>query len=308
TAGYTNQTANAATVTLAGVDSTSFNAYTSGGTIVRNASVEWQLGAWSQTTEWPRAVAFFKDRLLWGGKLNIWGSVPGLYNSHAPDFFGIQTTDSAMNEFIAGADASSVTWMSSAILLLIGTQGGEYGLDSANFSTSPLGPANVEILKQSLWRSRPIRPEILGTTVLYVQRAGRKLFAMDYTLWLNRYDSTDQSKYAFHITVGGITAIALQQEPYSLLWALRADGTLLSYTFNREDNVTAWARHNIGGNGIVESIAVIPAPDELRDELWMIVNRTVNGAVTRTVEYLTKPFEGPQGGQAGYAQSSAWYV
>jgi hypothetical protein len=307
-AGYTSQTLSATTVTLAGVDSTSFGAYTSGGTIIKNASVEWQLGAWSASTEWPRALAFYKDRLFWGGKLNVWGSVPGLYSSHTPDFFGVQTTDSAMNELLSGLDASPITWMSSAILLLIGTQGGEYGLDSANFSTSPLGPANVEILKQSQWRSRPIRPEVLGTTVIYVQRGGRKVFAMDYTLWLNRYDSTDQSKYAYHITIGGIVHVALQREPWSLLWAVRADGTLLSYTFNREDNVTAWARHNLGGNAFVDSVAVIPSPDGTRDELWLAVRRVVNGAVVRTIEYLAKPFEGPQAGQPGDAQSSAWYV
>jgi len=167
-----------------------------------------------------------------------------------------------------------------------------------------LGPANVEILRQSQWRCRHIAPWLIGSSVLYVQRAGRKVFAMDYNFYLNRYDSTDQSKYAYHITIGGITAIAFQQEPWSILWAVRADGTLLSYTFNREDQVIAWNRHNIGGGGVVESIAVIPAPDGLRDELWMIVNR----GGTRTVEYFAKHYEGPQGGYAGDAQSSAWYL
>jgi hypothetical protein len=305
---YSNQTANAANATLAGIDSTTFGAWSSGGFIVGNSSWEWQLGAWSNTTEWPRCLAIFKDRLCLRGRLKLWGSVVGLYNSHAPDTFGIQTTASAINIFVQGSDASFPSWLSAALLLLDGGQGGEYGIDAANFSTSPLGPANVEALRQSNWRCRPIQPVIYGTTVLYVQRAGRKLFAMDYTLWLNRYDSTDQSKYAYHISVGGITAIASQQEPYAIIWAVRSDGTLLSYTFNREDSVTAWARHNLGGNGQVESIAVIPSPDGLRDELWMIVNRTVNGAVTRTVEYLTKPFEGPQGGNPGDSQSSCWYV
>ena len=144
--------------------------------------------------------------------------------------------------------------------------------------------------------------------MLYVQRAGRKVFAMDYNFYLNRYDSSDQSKYSYHITIGGITGIAYFQEPWSLLWCTRADGTLLSYTFNREDQVTAWARHNLGGNGVVESIAVIPAPDGLRDELWMIVNRTIGGVTTRYIEYMAKPFEGPQGGNPGDAQSSAWYL
>ncbi len=304
---YTNGPANAASVTLAGVDSTSFSAWTSGGQVVANVSYEWQLGAWSNTTEWPRAVAFFKDRLFWAGRLFVWGSVPGQYTSHAPDQFGQVVTSSAMNNLISGADASGVTWLSSALILLIGTQGGEYGLDAASQS-APLGPANVEVLRQSKWRSRPLTPQLCGTSVVYVQRAGRRVQAMDYNFYLNRYDSTDQSKFAYHITIGGIIQIAYQAEPFSIVWAVRSDGTLLSYTYNREDNVTAWNRHNLGGSGIVESIAVIPAPDGLRDELWMIVRRTINGATVRSVEYLAKHYEGPQAGNVGDAQSSAWYL
>lgn len=305
---FVNQTASGATVTLAGIDSTTYPAYTGGAQLAARMSTNWQLGAWSNSTEWPRAVALFKDRLCWAGKLNIWGSVPGLYTSHAQDFFNVQTTDAALNELVSGTDTSSITWLSSAIILLIGTQGGEYGMDAANYSTSPLGPQNVEILRQSNWRCRPIAPLLVGTSVLYVQRAGRKVFAMDYNFYLNRYDSTDQSKFAYHITAGGLTSIAYMQEPWSVLWATRADGTLLSYTFNREDNVTAWCRHTIGGGGIVESVAVIPAPDSLRDELWLIIRRVINGQTVRSVEYMTKGFEGPRAGQMGDAQASAWYV
>jgi hypothetical protein len=305
---FTLSAATGTNVNLAGIDSTSYTAYISGGTLVQNASVQWQLGAWSATTEYPRALAFYKDRLFWAGKLKIWGSVPGNYASHTPDFFGQQTTDSAINVTVTGADASNICWLSSAIILLIGTEGGEYGLDSANYSASPLGPQNVEILKQSNWRCRHIRPELVGVSVLYVQRAGRKVFAMDYNFYLNRYDSTDQSKFSYHISVGGITSMAYQQEPWSIVWAVRSDGTLLSYTFNREDQVTAWCRHNLGGYGIVESIAVIPSTDGLRDELWMVVKRTINGNTARYVEYMAKPFEGPQAGQQGDLQSSAWYV
>lgn len=303
---FSNALANGANVTLAGIDSTSYPAYVSGGLLIGNASVQWQLGAWSNTTEWPRALDFYKDRLFLGDAHHTAGSVPGLYNSHAPDFFGQQTSDSAMYEPVPGSDP--LCWLSAANILLIGTEGGEYGLDAANFSTAPLGPANVEILRQSKWRCRHIAPQLIGTSLLYVQRAGRKVLAMDYNFYLNRYDSTDQSKYAYHITIGGLVGIAYQQEPWSILWGWRTDGTFLSYTFNREDNVTAWCRHNMGNGGKVESMAVIPAPDGLRDEYWAIVKRTVNGQVIRTVEYSAKPFEGPQGGNPGDAQSSAWYV
>ena len=295
-------------VTLSGVDSRTWGTYESGGTLVVNATTEWQLGSWSDTTEWPRAVAFFKDRLFWAGKLNLWGSVPGQYDSHTPLQYGQQTTDCGINVLISSADAANVCWLSEAIILLIGTESGEYGLDAANYSVSPLGPSNVECLRQSKWRCRPIKPLLVGPTIMYVQRAARKLLAMDYNFYLNRYDSTDQSKLSYHLSIGGFTEVAYQAEPWSVCWALRADGTLLSYTFNREDNVTAWSRHNVGGGGIVESISVIPSPDGLRDELWMIVKRTVNDTLVRTVEYIVKHYEGPQGGYAGDPQSSCWYV
>jgi hypothetical protein len=293
-------------VQLAGVDSTTFGTYTGGGTFVANATTEWQLGAWSNTTEWPRALDEFKDRLCWAGKHNVWGSVPGLYNSQTPDFFNVETTDSAFNTLVPGSD--NIVWLSAAIILLVGTAGGEYGIDAASYSASPLGPSNIECLRQSRWRCRPITPSLVGTTVLYAQRAGRKIFAMDYNFYLNRYDSTDQQKTAYHITIGGLSGFCYQQEPWSILWGWRADGTLLSYTFNREDQVTAWCRHNMGNGGLVESAACIPAPDGLRDEVWFIVNRTINGAVVRTVEYMVKQYEGPQAGYVGDAQSSCWYV
>jgi hypothetical protein len=306
---YTVVASSAGSTTLGGqfANSTNYTAWSSGGNIVAGATIEWQLGAWSNTTEWPRAVALFKDRLFCAGKLYLWGSVPGLYTSHAQDFNNVQTTDSAINVIVQGLDASSITWLSDNIILLIGTEGGEYGLDAAN-SSAPLGPANVEVLPQSQWRCRDVHPAKIGTSLLYLQRAGRKVFAADYNFYLNRYDSTDQNKFSYHITIGAIVGMTYQAEPWSLLWAWRTDGTFLSYTFNREDNVTAWCRHNMGNGGQVESMAIIPSPDGVRDEYWAVVNRTVNGAIIRTVEYSVKHYEGPQAGYVGDAQSSAWHV
>ena len=86
------------------------------------------------------------------------------------------------------------------------------------------------------------------------------------------------------------------------MWAVRADGVLLGFTFNKEQDVLGWHRHILGGSGIVESVCVIPAPDRTRDELWMIVKRTINGSTKRYVEYLEKEY------QTGDAQADAFYV
>jgi hypothetical protein len=63
----------------------------------------------------------------------------------------------------------------------------------------------------------------------------------------NGYTAPDMTILAEHITRGGITDMAYQQEPDSIVWCLRADGTLLGMTYRREEQVVAWHKHLIGG-------------------------------------------------------------
>lgn len=269
--------------------------------VVSAASKRWRLGAWSATTEYPRAVAFFNERLFWGGKLRWWGSVPGLYTSHTVDLFGVVTTDSAVSGILSAQDVNNIVWFAAANVLVIGTGGGEFGLSKITTS-NPLGPANVQVVRQSKIRCRSIRAVQAGDSLMYLQRAARKLYAMDYNFYVDRYDSTNQSRLAFHITSGGMIDLAYQAEPYQVIWGARADGMLVGYTYDREDNVTGWHRHPVGGDGIAESVSVTPAPDGTRDELWLQVRRTINGATKRYIEFLEKEYE------TGDAQSSAFYV
>ena len=269
--------------------------------VVGTATSRWYLGAWSDSTEWPRVVAFYSDRLFWAGKQRVWASVPSLYTSYTRDFNGIVTTDASIWVIVSSGDVSNITWMASAQILLIGTSGGEFGLGAMTTSL-PLGPANVHIIRQSKMRCRTVQPEHVGTSVLYVQRAARKVLAMDYNFYLDRYDSTNQSRLAYHLTKGGVFQIHYQAEPFQVLWAIRSDGQLLGYTFDREDQVTGWHRHIFGGSGVVESIASIPAPDGNRDELWLTIRRTINGVTKRYVEFMEKHYE------PGDAQSSCFYV
>jgi hypothetical protein len=63
----------------------------------------------------------------------------------------------------------------------------------------------------------------------------------------------------------------------------------------------------IGGSGVsVESIASIPHPDGDRDQVWMIVRRTINGQTRRYVEYLEREFPGTLA-EAFYVDAGATY-
>lgn len=302
------------TITLGTVNSTNYSAFTSGGTAIRNASLRWSLGAFGYgaagyTGQFPSAAAFWGDRLFLAAGISWWGSVPGEYNSHAEDFYSVVSADCAVSGILAANDVDAITWLSPLLVLLIGTRGGEFGL-APIVSTEALGPGNVQVTRFSQFRSRGVPPQILGVSNFYVQSSGKKVFAQDYNFWLQIYESTNQTRLANHIagyTVPlGIIDAAYHPEPYEALWAVRSDGLLINYVFDKPDDVTGWQEEPMGaslaGAAVVECVAVIPAPDGTRDQAWFITNRTINGATVRMVEYLEKDFE------TGDAQNTACYL
>jgi hypothetical protein len=290
------------TFTLSGINSSTWNAYTSGGTAIKNATLRWQLGEWSDTSGYPTAVGFdSSDRLFFGGGIKLWGSVPGSYESHTQDFNGQVTTDAAINVACTAQEVSSIVWIRAANVLLIGTNGGEFGLGPIT-TTTPLGPDNVRIVRQSFNRCRAMDAKLIGTSVFYVQRAGKRVMAMDYNFYIDKYESTNLNRMAQFITRPYIFDWTWCQEPFQTLWCARADGQLLGFTFDREDQVTGWHRHLLGGDGIVESVSSIADDDSSHDELWMIVRRTINGVTTRYIEYIHEEY------QREFGQSSAFYV
>ena len=86
--------------------------------------------------------------------------------------------------------------------------------------------------------------------------------------------------------------MAYQEEPNSIVWCVRTDGQLLGFTYQREQQVTAWHRHIFGGsfgsgNAVCESVEVLPT-DDSEYQVWVIIKRTINGVTKRYVEYLHK--------------------
>ena len=260
-----------------------------------NASTNWAFGAWSDAEGWPSQVNFYKERLVFGRGQNLWLSVSGDYeNFAAKDDSGNVVADMAISLTLQSDKVNNLQWMSSNDALLCGTAGGEFAVQSIT-TNLPFGPDNVTAPAVSSFGSRNTIPVKIGEATLFVQRSGLKMRDVLYDYISNKFQSTDQNVMADHITQGGLTQIVYQQEPYSVIWAVRADGRLVAMTYSREQFDSppygGWHNHPVGGsfNGgpaVVESLTVIPAPAGDRDELWMIVKRTINGVTKRYVEYL----------------------
>ncbi|MGP1395402.1 MAG: hypothetical protein ACTS3R_07810 [Inquilinaceae bacterium] len=266
------------------------------------ATGKWRLGAWSETTGWPTTVTFIEERLGLGNTdhqpQNFWLSRTNKPDTFSPsDFDGTVNADNAIAYEIADDRVNAIRWMSAGDSLVIGSAGAEFVVNSGN-RAEPLTPTNILVKRQTTWGSSPVVPPTrIGHQVIFLQRAGRKLreFAFDFDT--NGFVSPDITILSEHITRGQVFDMAYQQEPDSVLWASRGDGVLIGLTYQREQQVTGWHRHILGGvfeggNPVVESIAAIPTPDDTANELWLCVVRTINGQQVRTIEYLTQPFDG----------------
>jgi hypothetical protein len=249
-----------------------------------NPSKRWFEGAWSAHRGYPAALAFFEERSVYGGTVHqpqtVWLSESGNY-----DYFeeGIKKSDSFWLT-LAADKRNGIRWMSALEALVLGTNGGEWRI-RAKANDEEITPTNYNARQQTAYGSKRIQPLQVGDAILFVDSVGRKMREMTYSDAKLKYISPDLSALAEHITLSGITCIAHQKNPDSIIWFTLDNGKLLSMTYERDQNVVAWANHIIGGtNVVVESVSVILGDDE--DEVWISVARTVDDNTARTIEQL----------------------
>jgi hypothetical protein len=222
-----------------------------------DASTKFHLGAWSGTTGYPSIGTFYEQR-LWGA--NTTKEPQKLWATQTADFENFTPDDRAASEQVADDDALDYTISADQVnairylspgedVLVIGTTGGEWipSFSSGN-NVGVLTPTDITIRRQTTHGSANVQPVRVGQVVLFVQSAGRKIREFGYAFETDGFQAVDMTRLAYHLTVGGINEMAYQEEPDSLVWAVRNDGELLSMTFRREEDVVGWARHIIGGH------------------------------------------------------------
>ena len=253
-------------------------------------TTRWSEGAWSSRRGYPKAVTFYEDRLWFAGSVSypqtLWASTSGDYENHK---YGTNDDD-ALNYTINTQDMNTIQWLAPTKVLAIGTTNGEFTLSASQIS-DPVTPTNVKITPQTTFGSATsVRPLRIGGSILFLQRAGRKVREYVYQFDTDSFVAPNMTVLAEHVTETGIVAMSYQQEPNQIVWAPRTDGVLAGLTYERAEDVVGWHRQNVGG--IVESVVSIPHWDGDQDVLWMIVKRTVNGSDVRYVEYMEKYKEG----------------
>jgi len=216
-----------------------------------NAVTTWRLGAFSDTTGYPRAVTIHENRLWFayvdGEQQSFWGSKSNEYDNFAPTETNLTVLDNNAIKFTLGDGGfDAITWLSSGYGLFIGTEGGPY---IATGTGGNITPSNIQVTKQSGYGSNLLSPKLLNGSLIYVSRTGRSVRELIYNFEYNSYVSNDLSAISEHIFREGDKAIdtAFQRYPDGHFWYVMDSGELVCMLFDREQNVVGFNRHQLGG-------------------------------------------------------------
>lgn len=258
----------------------------------RTGHTSWTLSTVSFTStpaEWgagnyPSVVTFFEERLVIGATPDqpqtLWFSKSGSYE----DLTLGTADDDAMKLTLAADQVNAIQWLVSGKVLHVGTTGGEWTLSSGALG-APLTPTNLQAKREGTYGSAGIQALQIQNQVTFVQRARRKVYRRQYSYEADGYVSDELSLLAEHITGAGLLYMAYQPAQDPILWTVRDDGVMPGMSYLGAQDVIAWHRQVTDGE--FESVAVIPAAS--RDETWVVVKRTINGATKRYVEFMEDP-------------------
>lgn len=258
----------------------------------------WSLEAsvWNDIDGYPGTGTLFEQRLAVAGSPNFPQTIWQSKTSESLNF-ELGTKDDDATSFTVSSDQiNPILHLAQVKTLVALTYGGEFTITGG--IEKPITPTNIQVKNQSVYGCNRVRPIRIGNELYFVQRAGRKLRAMAYKYDSDAFGSPDMSVLSEHITKSGIVSMAYQQEPESILFAVRADGVLATMTVDRDQDVIGWGRQIT--DGAFESVAAIPVEDG--DQVWAIVRRTING---QNVRYIERFVDGCQVDDGIFATSEA---
>ena len=179
------------------------------------------------------------------------------------------------------ADADRIIHAVALDSLLLFTRSAELRVFTQN--SDALSPDSVAVRAQSYIGANQVQPVIANANVLYAASRGGHLRTLSYTYTAQGYSSDDLSLVASHLFDGKeIVDMALSKAPTQIVWCVSSDGHLNAMTYYPEQNISAWSV--LETDGAFESCCVVS--EGVEDHLYVVVRRTINGAIRRYIERL----------------------
>jgi hypothetical protein len=237
-----------------------------------------------QDGEYPTAVAFTNQRLAFAATESepqgIWMSRIGRFEN-----FTVSSPikdDDAVNFPIASGQTRRINALVEIGRLLALSAAAEWAIDGEGGGA--ITPNTVRARRQTYDGAANIAPLPAGAAALYVGDRSNSIREISYSELNQGERSRDLLTWAGHLLEGyTVVEWAHQRVPDSIVWVARSDGILLGMTYQPDQEVVAWHRHDVGG--AVRSLCIVPEDD--RDVLYMVVEREINGGTVYYIETMT---------------------
>ena len=211
-----------------------------------DATAAFQLGTFSATTGFPKAVTFFEQRLIYGGTTSfpqtIFASQSGLFDNFDVDD---ASASDAFIYTIASNRVNVIRSLAPARDLIIFTAGGEFKVSRP--TGEPLKPDNVNITRQTTYGSHTTQSVQIDDAIIFLQKQRQKVRAFEFRFADDAFIAPDLTLLADQVTGTGLVDLDYAQEPDRILFAARDDGQLVGLTYLKDEKILAWHRQIIGG-------------------------------------------------------------
>lgn len=246
------------------------------------ATSDWAEGEWSDYRGFPGSVRFHDGRLWWGWRDRVFGSVSDGYDSFDQDTEG----DSApIVRSVATGGFEDIHWLVSLQRLLAGTGAQEVSIRSSSFD-EPLTPTAFTARAASNRGSARIQAVTVDSRAIYVQRSGKRVFELLFSVEAQDYTSQDLTRLCPDICLAGIRDIAVQRQPDTRIWFVLDDGTCAVLTFEASEDANAWTPVETSTGSRFKAVTALPG--DLEDEVWFVVERPVDGTTRHYIEKLAR--------------------
>ena len=244
----------------------------------------------SSEGDYPSTVFFWEQRLGYARTRN---NPNAMFLSRSADLENFQSSrplkeDDAITIRLVATKVNSINQVVPTTRLLALTSNGLFSIQGSNEDYLSASPRPRQRRQNGRGASR-LEPIVADEVIFYTPAIGDEIRAINYSFEVDGYQTNNMAIFSPHFFEGfDIVSWAYADEPLSCVWAVRSDGKLLCFTWQREQEVWGWTLCET--EGVYLGVTVIPevptGSTVAEHRVYFLIERTIAGVRRRFVERM----------------------
>ena len=190
----------------------------------------------------PREMVVHHNRLIFAGSSIRPSTIHGSEVYHYMNFGAGINDDEPWIVTLSGDRVGRILWMTVTDQLYIGTSGGIFAVSGV------LTPNQFQLRKVTSHAASTVHAVAAAGSVIFFHQDGKTLREVEYADQAENYRAFDLTIFSNHLfeQFKAIKMVVVN-DPSIIIWILRADGTLVSLSYEKTVSMYAFARHEFQG-------------------------------------------------------------